>query len=265
MFDRYIRESVAKYGKGDYSYVFGQIKNKLAGYDLVVGNLEGPITDKSSVSVGTAMDVKENLKFTFDPSVAKTLAENNIKLVDLGNNHILNQGEDGIAQTKKYLGEAGVQHFDDTGEDKSSTLVENIGGTKIGFVNYNYSVAGSFERAIADIGAVKKKSDVVIVCPHWGTEFKVGDPGQKIRAEAYQLIDAGADAIIGGHPHVIEDSEVYKNKKIYYSLGNFVFDQYFQKETMEGLGVELTIQPDITMGYNDLKFEMNKKGQTTVR
>jgi len=265
MFDRYIREGVRKYGDGDYNYIFSQIKDKLAGYDLVVGNLEGPITDKISVSVGTAMDDKKNLKFTFDPSVAKALAENNIKLVDLGNNHILNQSEDGIAQTKKYLGEAGVQYFGDTGGDQSPALVKNIGGTKIGFVNYNYSIVGSLEKAIEDIGDLKKKSDIVVVCPHWGTEYKVGDPGQEIKNEAYKFIDAGADAIIGGHPHVIEDSEVYKNKKIYYSLGNFIFDQYFQKETMEGLGVEILIKPDLIMEFSEVKFEMTKKGQTKVR
>ncbi|MFH0929844.1 MAG: CapA family protein, partial [Candidatus Moraniibacteriota bacterium] len=78
MFDRYIRQAVEKYGKGDYNHIFGQIKDKLSEYDLVVGNLEGPITDKKSVSVGTAMDEKKNLKFTFDPAVAKALVENNI-------------------------------------------------------------------------------------------------------------------------------------------------------------------------------------------
>lgn len=265
MFDRYVREGVKKYGGGDYNYIFSQIKDKLAGYDLVVGNLEGPITDKNSTSVGTAMDEKKNLVFTFDPAVAKTLFENNIKLVDLGNNHILNQSEDGIAQTKKYLDEAGIQYFGDTGADESPTFVKIISGTKIGFVNYNYSIVGSFERAVEDIKSAKSKADIVIVCPHWGTEYKVGDPGQKIRTEAYQLIDAGADLIIGGHPHVIEDSEDYKNKKIYYSLGNFVFDQYFQKETTEGLGVETSISPDLKMEFSELKFEMTKKGQTEIK
>jgi poly-gamma-glutamate synthesis protein (capsule biosynthesis protein) len=265
MFDRYIREGVSKYGNGDYNYVFAQIKDKLSGYDLVVGNLEGPITDKSSVSVGTAMDDKKNLKFTFDPAVAKALADSNIKLVDLGNNHILNQGEEGLTQTKKYLDEAGVQYFGDAGADESRTLVKNIGGTKIGFVNYNYSVAGSFEKAIKDIEVLKKKSDIVVVCPHWGTEYKVGDPGQKIRNEAYKFIDAGADLIVGGHPHVIQLSEYHRNKKTYYSLGNFIFDQYFQKETMEGLGVELTVDSDLTMEFSEVKFEMTKKGQTTAK
>jgi poly-gamma-glutamate capsule biosynthesis protein CapA/YwtB (metallophosphatase superfamily) len=265
MFDRYVREGVKKYGKGDYNYIFDQIKDKLAGYDLVVGNLEGPITDKNSVSVGTAMEEKKNLVFSFDPAVAKALAENNIKLVDLGNNHILNQGEDGVIQTKKNLGEAEVEYFGDTGGDGQEFVIRSIGGTKIAFVNYNYSVAGSLERSIEDIKSAKSKTDIVVVCPHWGTEYRVGDPGQKIRTEAYQLIDAGADLIAGGHPHVVQTSEEYKGKKIYYSLGNFIFDQYFQKETMEGLGVELTINQDLVMEFNELKFEMTKRGQTVLK
>jgi len=261
MFDRYIREAVGKYGKGDYAYVFGQIKDKLANYDLIVGNLEGPITDKNSVSVGTAMDEKKNLVFSFDPVVAKALFENNIKLVNLGNNHILNQGDDGLNQTKKYLDSAGVKYFGDTGSTEKEFFIKNIGGIKIGFVNYNYSVAGSFERAIEEIKNIRSQADIVVVYPHWGTEFKVGDPGEIIRNLAYKFIDAGADAIIGTHPHVVETNETYKGKKIYYSLGNFIFDQYFQKETMEGLGVLMTIKPDLSMDYNELKFEMTKRGQ----
>jgi len=264
MFDRYIRTAVGKYGKGDYDYILEPVKNMLAGYDLVVGNLEGPITDGRSSSIGTEMNEKRNLVFTFDPAVAKTLAGNNIKLVNLGNNHILNQGEAGLAQTKKYLNEAGVGHFGDTGDGEQEFLIREINGIKAGFVNYNYSIAGSFEKAIEDAKSTKKKSDVVIVCPHWGTEYKTGDPGNQTRELARKFIDAGADAVIGTHPHVVQTNEEYKSKKIYYSLGNFVFDQYFQKETMEGLGVELTINPDFSLQYGEMKFAMNKRGQTTV-
>jgi poly-gamma-glutamate capsule biosynthesis protein CapA/YwtB (metallophosphatase superfamily) len=261
MFDRYIREAANKKG---YGYIFEGVRDLLAGQDLVVGNLEGPITNKNSVSVGTAMDEKKNLDFSFDPAVAKTLADDNIKLVNLGNNHVLNQGQEGVTETENYLSEAGVGYFGDTGDGKQEFSIRSLGGTRIAFVNYNYSVSGSFEKAIKDIGVAKNKSDVVIVCPHWGTEYKVGNPGPAIRNLAHQFIDAGADLIIGTHPHVIEDSETYQGKKIYYSLGNFIFDQYFQKETTEGLGVEVTISPDRSMEYNDLKFKMTTGGQTKI-
>src|SRR4030043_587391 len=252
MFDRHIREAVAKYGKGDYGYILELVKESLSQYDLVIGNLEGPITNKKSVSVNTKMDESKNFVFTFDPAVAKVLFENNIRLVSLGNNHILNQGAGGIEQTKKYLGEAGVDYFD---------LGETQFFRNISFVGYNYSADNSEDQVLEEIKLAKEQSDIIIVCPHWGTEYKVGDPGQKIKELARKFIDAGADAVIGTHPHVIQMSEEYNGKKIYYSLGNFVFDQYFQKETMEGLGVEITINPDGTMEYSEVKFEMTKKGQ----
>ena len=258
MFDRHIREAVEKYGSGDYDYILAPLKEKLSDYDLVIGNLEGPITNKKSVSINTKIGEGKNFIFTFDPTVAKVLAENNIKLVNLGNNHILNQGEKGLEQTKKYLDEAGVQYFGDA--DNLET--EFPSGNSVSFVSYNYSIPDSAETAIEEIKSAKEQSNLVIVCPHWGTEYKVGDPGKTVRALAHRFVDAGADAVIGTHPHVIQESEEYKGKKIYYSLGNFVFDQYFQKETMEGLGVEMTIHPEGRLEYREVKFEMTKKGQT---
>jgi poly-gamma-glutamate synthesis protein (capsule biosynthesis protein) len=260
MFDRHIREAVGKYGGGNYNYPLASLKEKLAEYDLVVGNLEGPITDNESVSAGTKIGEGKNFVFTFDPAVASVLAENNIKIVNLGNNHILNQGAGGVDQTKKRLDAAGVQYFDD-----SNDLETSFPSGKVSFVGYNYSESGSEERAIENIKLAKEKSDLVIVCPHWGTEYKTGDPGPAVRNMARKFVDAGADAVIGTHPHVVQASEEYNGKKIYFSLGNFVFDQYFQKETMEGLGVEMTIEPDGVLEYRELKFEMTKRGQTIFK
>ncbi|MFA5925930.1 MAG: CapA family protein [Parcubacteria group bacterium] len=265
MFDRYIREAAGKYGRGDYAYALEPLKNELARYDLVVGNLEGPITKNESVSQDSAMDEKKNLIFTFDPAVANVLSENNIKTVSLGNNHILNQGEAGVEQTKKYLDEAGIKYFGDTGTEENESISQTVGGTKIALINYNYSIPGSSEKAIGDIKKARGQSDIIIVYPHWGTEYEIGDPGESVRFLARRFIDAGADAVIGTHPHVIQSSETYEGKKIYYSLGNFIFDQYFQKETMEGLGVEIAVQPDLKMEYFEKKFVMNRKGQTELR
>ncbi len=262
MFDRYIRQATEKHG-GDYNYIFSDIKSDLEQYNLVVGNLEGPITNKQSVSVGTAMDEKRNLVFSFDPAVAGALAENNIGLVSLGNNHILNQGEGGLAETKKYLDEAGVRYFGDTGNGDPEFQAEEIGGTKIGFINYNYSIAGSLERAIGDIGNIRNSVDFVIVCPHWGVEYRTGKPSQNIQEMGRKFIDAGADLVIGTHPHVVEASETYRGKRIYYSLGNFIFDQYFSPDTMHGLAVAVEINPaDGSMNFQEISVVMEKDGKT---
>ena len=184
MFDRYIREGVEKYGGGDYNYVFSQIKDKLAGYDLVVGNLEGPITDKNSVSVGTAMDEKKNLDFYFRSGGRESSGGKQYQACESRKQSYSQSGRGWSCCRRKNIWtrrESNISAIQD--DDESRTLVKNIGGIKIGFVNYNYSIAGSFERAIEDIKNIRKaKSDIVIVCPHWGTEYKIGDPGQEIRS-----------------------------------------------------------------------------------
>jgi poly-gamma-glutamate synthesis protein (capsule biosynthesis protein) len=81
-------------------------------------------------------------------------------------------------------------------------------------------------------------SDILVVNIHWGEEYKA-DPNNRQKEMAHLLIDAGVDVIIGHHPHVVQTVETYKNKPIFYSLGNFIFDQYFSPETQKGLAVEI--------------------------
>ncbi|MFH1183062.1 MAG: CapA family protein [Candidatus Moraniibacteriota bacterium] len=260
MFDRYIRQVATKKGN---DYIFSGVKNLLTGSDLVVANLEGPLTDYKSVSVNTKVDEKNNLIFTFDPSLATTLAELNIKLVNIGNNHILNFSPAGAEQTKAYLLAAGVNFFGDTGATEKKYWVKEINGRKIGFVNYNFSVKGSTQNALGDIQLAKQEADLVVVCPHWGTEYKTGGPGAAVRSLAHQFVDTGADLVIGTHPHVIQSSEVYQGKKIYYSLGNFIFDQYFSQETQKGLAVRVKINPpDLKMEVEEVLLTLLKNGQT---
>jgi len=83
----------------------------------------------------------------------------------------------------------------------------------------------------------------LIVSMHWGEEYKlINSPAQQ--SLAHRIIEAGADLIIGHHPHVVQNIEKYQEKLIFYSLGNFIFDQYFSTETQEGLAVGLEIHPD---------------------
>ena len=88
----------------------------------------------------------------------------------------------------------------------------------------------------------------LIVNIHWGAEYQELSNDHQ-RDLARELIDAGADAIIGHHPHVVEEIEVYKDKPIFYSLGNFVFDQYFSIPTQQGLAVGVVLGADATSVY----------------
>jgi len=95
------------------------------------------------------------------------------------------------------------------------------------------------EKVKEAINFLKDKTDWVIVNIHWGEEYDLNF--NKIQKEiAYQLIDDGADVIIGHHPHVVQEVEVYKGRPIFYSLGNFIFDQMWSEETKKGAVVELT-------------------------
>ena len=234
MLDRQNRVLMDRKGVGFFT---AKLERLFWGQDLNVVNLEGPITDKPSVSVGQPVENPNHFRFTFDPEQAiNFLQANRINLVNIGNNHILNFHKDGLEQTEKILTKNNIGYFGDPlGLAKMST-VKNVGGQKIAFVNYNQFVGFSPEQVIEIIKNLKTKSDFVIVYPHWGQEYKLVN-NERQQKLAHRFIDAGADLIIGAHPHVVQPIEIYKNKAIFYSLGNFVFDQYFSEDVKSILGV----------------------------
>lgn len=261
MFDRTIRQIAKKKGN---DYIFEKMTPFLKDLDAVVANLEGPITDNKSVSIGTVVGEKGHFSFTFDKSLATTLAQNNIKVVDIGNNHILNFGEKGLEQTKSSLKESGVDYFGDPIHQENNFIIKEISGVKIGFVSFNQFGGGSAEEIKRNIEIVRNKVDIAIVFSHWGKEYEKS-PSDKIRSIVHSFIDAGADVVIGSHPHVIQDKEIYRGKMIYYSLGNFVFDQYFSAETMNGLAVKVSINPeDMSLKFEDFPLLLEKNGQTRL-
>ena len=261
MFDRYIRQVSEKHG---YPFLFQKIESMLKGNDLVLGNLEGPITDKLSISIDSKMGEKDNYIFTFDSKSAQALANENIKLVNIGNNHITNFGSTGIESTRNYLIRSGVDFFGDPEKSNKRMAFKNIKGLKIAFVNYNQFVSNGEQKTLDDISKAKALgADEIIIYTHWGTEF-VDTPDQKIRNLAHEFIDYGADLIIGSHPHVIQSKEEYKGKVIYYSLGNFIFDQYFDSRTQEGLAVKVQIDLKYNkMSFAEYKIEMKNNGQSS--
>lgn len=264
MFDRGIRYYANKNGSNEF--IFNEIYPVLANQDLVVSNLEGPITNNKSTSAGSAIGSTNNFIFTFDKSVAKTLYAENIRLVNLGNNHILNFGKAGLKSTENYLLESGVNFFG--GPDSNRSIVKEVGNYKIAFISYNeFFGSAKLDEAetIAEIQNLKKDTDLIVVLPHWGVEYTT-EPTEEIRDMAHQFINAGADLIIGTHPHVIQSIEDYNGKKIYYSLGNFVFDQYFGENVRNGLGLILKINPKTkALKFEELSFYLQSNGQTILK
>lgn len=252
-FDRYIRQ--VGNSKGE-DFVFSCINNFLKDSDLVIGNLEGPITDNPSVSMGSEAESPENYTFTFPPTTAKFLARNNIKLVNLDNNHIGNFGEEGISSTKKYLNEAGVGYF-----DNGQVYRTKISGTNISFISYNEFGGDSTQEVAQKIKEEKTKGNMVFIYAHWGDEYS--EAPIRIKETANLFAQSGADLIIGSHPHIILPSVKINNTIVYYSLGNFIFDQYWNKDVSAGLILELNIKGG-KIKIIEHKVTLNSDGRTCL-
>ncbi len=233
MFDRTIRQVMEREG-GDF--IFSCIADTLHSVDLVVANLEGPITDNPSMSLGSVIGSPENFTFTFPPETAALLKRHNIGLVNLGNNHILNFGWDGEKSTQVALEAFHVDYFGSPSDH--SVALKRIQGVPLAFINYNEFAPNGWrentETAVSQVAEARGKNLIPVVYTHWGDEYATTSvPRQK--ALAHELVDAGAEVVIGSHPHVVQEHEIYRGKHIYYSLGNFVFDQYWNEAVRTGL------------------------------
>jgi poly-gamma-glutamate synthesis protein (capsule biosynthesis protein) len=238
MFDRTMRTIGEREG---YDYLFSCVTEWLWSYDLVVGNLEGPVTTYRSSSVGTVPGDLGNMRFTFAPAVVDTLRDHNIQLLHVGNNHIFDFGKEGVSSTRGILGMRGLSVFGDPLETETRSAVRTLPGARVAFISYNefspYQNASDTEREIKE---ARGNADVVLVYTHWGDEYVA--PPERVRTLARRFVDVGADAVIGSHPHVVQEREVYQGKTIYYSLGNFIFDQYWNEEVRTGLALEVVLK-----------------------
>lgn len=232
MLDRYIRVAIKDNGM---AYVFESIRRLLDGNDIVLANLEGAFTD-----LEPQPPRPNNLEFTFDPLLIPKLQKLGFNLFSLANNHSGGFGLTGLEQTKNYLKNYSIDFFGNPSNTDRPSFIKEIRETKIAFVGYNQFGQNS-ENIIKEIENIKINVDFVVVMAHWGIEYQ--DTFSKNQQEtAHQFIDAGADIVIGSHPHVIQPIEIYKNKTIFYSLGNFVFDQLSSDKTKQGLALGIELQ-----------------------
>ncbi len=234
MLDRNVRKQINANGA---EYPFEKIKRFLIGSDIVVANSEGSFTSNQSVT----LDVKNGpLTFTFDPETLSTIKKIGFTLFSEANNHSFNFGQDGLDESEKYLESIGIDFFGDPLNKNLHSYITTINGQKIAFVGYHEFAYSGYENVIQEIKSLKEQKAFVIVYPHWGIEYNEGMSQGQI-TKAHDFIDAGADLILGAHPHVIEPIEIYKNKAIFYSLGNFIFDQSSVGPTGKGLAVGITL------------------------
>ena len=256
MLDRGVEYMVEKYDDGDFKFPFLKIADDLKGAKLLFGNLEGPISDKGT-KVGSIYS------FRNDPKAIEGLSYAGFDVISLANNHAFDYGREALEDTFLRLKTAGIDYVGagfNEGEayGGSTPVIKEIEGTKIGFLAYtnlgpetwkaterNSGIAwineNDFEKIKKDIENAKSQADILIVSLHSGEEY-LSELTQFQIEFSKAAIDAGANIVIGHHPHVIQRNEKYKDGWIFYSLGNFVFDQAFSEKTMQGQIVEVLIE-----------------------
>jgi len=250
-------------GKKNFKYPFIKTAELTSGADITFGNLETPIIS------GKAVNPSE-MVFRADPRSVIGLKYAGFDVLSLANNHIMNFGEKGLEATVKELDEAGIKHAGaGIGEDNiGQGAVVTAKGVRFLFLAFTYNTdirkdPKGVEYGVSNMdkekmqSAVKKakeEADVVIVSMHAGTEYKTKS-GAFQQDFAHGAIDAGADLVIGHHPHVAQEVERYNGKYIIYSLGNFVFDQMWSNETRLGAIAEITFDGKET---KSVRFEAVK-------
>ncbi|MDD5328653.1 MAG: CapA family protein [Sulfuricella sp.] len=241
----------------------------LAAADYRIGNLECSVA-----TVGHAID---NKIYTFraHPRVMNVL-RGRFDALGVANNHSGDYGQAAFVQTLSLLEQNGIAAFGggrDLARAHAPLWIERK-GLRIAVLGYDEFKPRSFEagpdwagvawsedsQVVADIRAARAAgADLVIPFMHWGWEREL-DPSERQRQLARTMIDAGADMVIGGHPHVTQGAEYYKGRLIVYSLGNFVFDGFETAETRRGWLLRLTVDRRGLIGWDTLAAEMDAEG-----
>ena len=253
MMARKVETLMSQYG---LDYPLSEVKGRLRQSDLTFGNLECAVSDKGTPLPGKGIWLRAK------PEVMTELKDSGFDVLSIANNHSLDYGEEAFVDTLDWIqryeiGAVGGGHDIQTAR---SPHISKVNGMRIGFLaytemadifwSYDYprklkatdTQAGvapyEFDSIVEDIQALRDQVDFIVLSLHWGTEYSL-KPSSLQREQARSFIDAGADLIIGHHPHVVQGVEIYKNGVIAYSLGNFVFDQNQSRRTREGLVMEV--------------------------
>ena len=215
-----------------YAYFLQRVAPLLAGDDLTVANFEGVLKENAKG------EANKTYCFRGLPGYAQILPLGSIEAVSLANNHAEDYGKAGITNTREALRSAGVEVF-----DSENAYLFRKNGVTIAFcgfwrASYYKKKDGYFDL----IRQLKAEGANAVVCYlHFGREYSFQHSKDQEQM-AHAMIDAGADLVIGSHPHVVQGLEVYQNRNIVYSLGNFVFGGNAAVRAQESLIARITLR-----------------------
>ena len=212
-------------------YPFEHVASELKKADVVIGNLESPLSINGVPNPRKPVD----LLLRADPSMSSCLKHAGFSVLSLANNHMFDYGRVAFEDTLEALDREGINYVGaGLGEREARRpLILEIGGVVLGFLAYTYGYAARARKAgcafrdpaamKADILSLRTEADVIAVSLHDGIEF-ADYPVPRTLTLAHHVIEWGADLVLGHHPHTLQGIEEYRNGLIAYSLGDFVFD-----------------------------------------
>ena len=282
---RHVAEAMAKHGT---NFPFAPMRGLMKGSDVTVGDLECPLTDRIEAP-------HEGMTFAAPTSAVGGLELLGINVITLANNHSTNFGRQAFTDTLKTLKDSDIKYAGggyNFSEAHQPAIVEH-NGVKFAFLSYN-SIEGSIDATASepgvtwirmppfnpdnpddvamvenDIRKARQQADVVIPCFHWSEEYKY-HPNASMVILAHKACDAGADMVIGQHPHTVQSIEWYKGKFIAYSLGNFIFDQrkleingaQVGEQTRKGYVLRCDYRRNMPVSLTLLPYRINDECQT---
>jgi len=252
------------------AFPFELCRDALSKGDIVFGNLEAVLS-----KFDRRRDKFDQIILRGQPEAISGLAAAGFNIVALANNHIMQHGQKGLEDTiallsEKRIGFTGIRIPE---KNISNGHVIDKKGLKIGFLGYNFRpeqyftgpppyVAGDIEIIKADILSFRSFCDLIVLSLHWGDEF-IDFPSPDQVALAHELIDSGADIILGHHPHILQGIELYKGRIIAYSLGNFLFDM-FQERFRKSIILKLIVRGSDKIDYEIIPAWINKRSQPEI-
>jgi poly-gamma-glutamate synthesis protein (capsule biosynthesis protein) len=266
------------------------VADELRSADLTIGNLESSLSQGGAPTQGSD-------SFGADPQVLTALRRAGFDILSLANNHVGDYGVHALEQTLDEFRGSGIKRVGagSTTAAAYRPVITDVHGLRVGVIAFN-SIGESPAATRADAGVAQLRMpprtgplnhddlrrlvtgverlsdrvDVVLVMPHWGEQY-TSRPLPLQRRIAVRLADAGATAVLGGHPHWVQGLELHGKSLIAYSLGNFIFDMDFSEPTMQGLALQLTFWDDRLMAVTprpltiepdfSARFVDNEKGQ----
>ncbi len=267
MLDRGV-EGVVKRHNNDFSWLFEKVP-ELESADIAFGNLEGPLSDQGK-------DRHHLYSFRMNPEALPAIKEAGFDIFSLANNHAGDWGQAAFTDTIKRLTASQIKVVGggmNAAEAEKPQIIEHA-GKKYGFLAFtdvgpDWLAAAETEAGLllaSDprreeiIAQAKKVVDTLIVSYHFGDEYQKEPSARQIML-AKSAIDAGAKLVIGHHPHVTQPVERYNNGLIAYSLGNFIFDQNFSPETMQGMALEVLVREGDIISFEEHPVSLNAEFQ----